>query len=144
MEIANCWLILDKYGADVQKRNITPAELVLLVKDRQDIIGKFPIHDLVVLGTAQRDRASEQSRLRYKYGPDRVDKKTAKIDVLYPGASSKYPETFAETGLLEQAQAKKMDVPVKGVKDLEDEPTVVETEDLKLTKIEETKVLVTK
>lgn len=122
MQVANCWLILDKYGSNVPKKNITPAELIILVKDRQDIIGKFPIHNLVVHeGLKSRlTPAQERIRLRHKYGQNK-DKKF-KIDVVFPGETTKLPETFEETGLLAQSVVNFLAVPVEAPPDVPLDP----------------------
>lgn len=105
MQTANCWLQIEKFGSDVPVLGMTPAELVLVVNEFQDKLGKFPVHDLEMGDDSDRSGLVEVERLRSKYGFVRSSKPPVfKIDKLYPGVNPRLPETFAETGLLSQAQ----------------------------------------
>lgn len=98
MQLASAWLILDKRGSNIPIKGLTPAELVLLVKDRQDIVGKFPIHDLQVIGDSRRSDEQERARLRAKYGHHPKDRTSFKVDLLYPGEEAVLPSTFKKLG----------------------------------------------
>lgn len=112
MELADCWLYLGKTKSNTPLKNITPAELVLLLRGkinkagntRQDQCGTFPVHDLVVHSSVKRTKQTEMLRLR-KYGRTPDDSKYT-IEELYPGETAQLPDTFAETGFLVAAQAK--------------------------------------
>jgi len=118
MELADCWLYLGKIKSDVPLKNVTPAELVLLLRakinkagnTRQDVCGTFPVHDLVIHSSVKRSRTHEMNRL-HKYGKTPDDSKFT-IEELYPGETSVLPETFEETGFLAQAQQKVLGTPV--------------------------------
>lgn len=106
MQLATCWLLLDKRGSNTPLRGVTPAELVLLVKDRTAFVGRCPIHNLVVVGESKRPMEVEKERLRQKYGKglhDQTGKKVEadayKIDALYPGIGAVLPSTFEEVNL---------------------------------------------
>lgn len=110
MEVGTAWVTLDKYGSNVLIKGLTPAELVLLVRDRKSVLGKFPVSDLEIKGEILRDFAIEKQRLRNRMGRCRDKNKTDtfKVDDAYPGEQSKLPLTFEETGYLEEARAKKV------------------------------------
>ncbi len=98
MQLASAWLILDKRGSNVPIRGVTPAELIILIRDRTDFVGKHPVHDLKITGKSRRSNAMERQRLREKYGGSLKDRKVAKVDALYPGEGNPLPETFEELG----------------------------------------------
>lgn len=103
MELANAWLILDKTGSNVKVYKITPAELVILIRDRQIFVGRVPIHNLKIIGSSSRSSSLERARLRAKYEgglPDskgkHVDRNKAKVDLLWPGEGTTLPEKFED------------------------------------------------
>ncbi len=104
MEIATCWLTQDKFGSNVPLFGVTPPELVHLVTTRKHLLGRFPITDLKVVRDDKRDDKSERERLR-KYGirKDREGNVSYNVDNIYPPHTSKYPQTFKETGMLDEA-----------------------------------------
>src|SRR5690349_5572079 len=104
MQIANCWITLDKFGSNVPLFGVTPPELVHLVSTRKNLLGRFPITDLKVVREDKRTDEEERERLR-KYGI-RKDKEGTiiyNIDKIYPPHTSKYPQTFEETKMLAEA-----------------------------------------
>lgn len=98
MQLASAWLILDKRGSNVPIRGVTPAELIILIRDRTDFVGKHPVHNLKITGVSRRTDVMERQRLREKYGGSLKDRKVAKVDVFYPGEGNKLPQTFEELG----------------------------------------------
>lgn len=98
MQLASAWLILDKRGSNVPIRGVTPAELIILIRDRTDFVGKHPVHNLKITGKSRRTDAMEKQRLREKYGGSLKDRKVAKVDMLYPGEGNNLPQTFEELG----------------------------------------------
>lgn len=142
MQIATCWLIIDKNGSNIPLRNVTPAELVLLVRDRMAFVGRFPVHDLQVIGQSKRTDDVEKNRLRNKYGRGLHDEKgkvrdrdNYKVDVLYPGETAPLPETFKQTKLEEQASEKLL--PTKIAPNIMDITEGDPLEDEKLDPVEE-------
>jgi hypothetical protein len=123
MELANCWLILDKQGSNVPLHDITPAELIMHVQARKDFVGRFPVHDLVITKQSRRSDAAERDRLRMKMGkkPGSNSKAPFKVDEVFPGALARLPLTFAETGLLEESVAVKLDEPKPDMPDFDPE-----------------------
>lgn len=104
MEIATCWLVQDKFGSNVPLFGVTPPELVHLVETRKNLLGKFPITDLKVVREDKRSDQDERERLR-KYGirRDKEGNVSYVIDKIYPPHTSKYPQTFKDTGMLDEA-----------------------------------------
>ena len=117
MEQATCWLYISKVDS-VPLKSITPAELHIMVAMHQTRAGKHPVHSLVVddkpaqtvvldnngnetEDSHDRTDREEADRLRAKYGHN--NEKVYWFDTLYPGQSPKIPQTFGETGLLEQS-----------------------------------------
>lgn len=106
MQLANCWVLLDKRNSNVPLRGVTPAELMILIRDRGAFVGRFPVHNLVILPReSSRTNDVEKERLRAKYGNGlhdkngkRGDMKIAKVDQLYPGEGSVLPQKFEDLG----------------------------------------------
>lgn len=87
MQVANCRCLLNP-GHDVAKKNVTPAEVVVLRSLHQRNVGKDPVTDLIVLGTIERSNATEVARLRMIYGEKAVKP-------LFPGINGEgISETF--------------------------------------------------
>jgi len=133
MEIANCWLTLDKFGSNIPLFNVTPAELVYLVENRKNILGRFPISDLEKVRNVPLSEDNERKRLQMKYGRVKSKEPGVKpycIDVLFPPHTSKLPTTFKDTPFLEEASAIKVasDVIIKAPDDSE-VPSTLQTED---------------
>lgn len=123
MEIANAWLYLNKLKNDVPIKGLTPAELVFLVKNRQDSVGTFPVHDLQIVGSVKRSTEAEKHRLGQKYGRPAGEKDQTKthIEAMYPGVSAELPETFESTKLLKQALEQRLGDPVPHPDDVKPE-----------------------
>ena len=103
MQLASCWVLLSKVGSDIPLKGVTPAELMLLIRDRIAFTGKHPVHDLKVTGDSKRSSELERQRLRRKYGTGLhnergkvINKDQYKIDTLYPGEGNTLPEKFAD------------------------------------------------
>lgn len=98
MQIANIWLEISDLKSNVQLRNITPAEAVMVkgqfaVKVPGTNQTSDPFHHVEILKTeVQRDVNTEIDRLCKKYG-------NAAFEKAFPGASPKLPGTFAEIGI---------------------------------------------
>lgn len=121
MELASAWLLLDKHGSNVPIKGVTPAELIILINDRKDFVGKHPIHNLKLTGKSKRSDTLERQRLKEKYGGSLKDRKVAKIDVLYPGHGAKLPQTFEELGADYTASCENfLSSPVADIPDFED------------------------
>lgn len=129
MQIARAWVLLDKRGSNVPVRGVTPAELMLLVRDRMPFVGGCPVHNLEIVGESTRKDSVERQRLRVKYGSGLHDEKgkvinkdQTKVDTLYPGESSRFPQKFEELPeeILVQCKANKLTEPVADVPDWDD------------------------
>lgn len=111
MELANCWLTLDKQGSNIPLYGVSPAELVYLVKNRKHVLGRFPITDLKIVRKINISDDIERKRLQMKYGrvkSKEPGEKPFNIDMLYPEHTSRFPQVFKDTGLLEEAEAIKV------------------------------------
>lgn len=118
MQQGTCWLYINRVDS-VPLKGITPAELLIIAEMHTKRAGKHPIHGLtpdsdpaqtVELDndgnplpeqTHVRTDREEADRLRNKYGHN--SEKKYWFDTLYPGQSPKLPESFADTGLLDQS-----------------------------------------
>lgn len=89
MKTANAWLIIGEKGSNVFKTDLTPAEVQLLVYIHHPVAGKCPVHDLKEVGEVKRSNNDEASRLRAKYGRDKVDNLFGKVN-------PRFPETFKD------------------------------------------------
>lgn len=103
MHIAHCRVLLNP-GHDLAKRNVTPAEVLVLRNMHQANVGKDPIHTLEAIGDITRSNQTEVARLRSLYGPKNVDK-------LFPGVGGEgIPSTFE--GVWPAPVVPKVDVPL--------------------------------
>lgn len=132
MQLASAWLILDKHGSNTPIKGVTPAELVILIRDRQDFIGKQPVHNLVITGQSKRTDIMERQRLREKYGKALPDRKVFKVNLLYPGEGNNLPQTFEELGAMYTDSCKDLLEEVKAAI-----PDLGDSELEKLTQLEE-------
>ena len=81
---------LDKIGMDVVVRNVTPAEVALLVAEHHAKVGRNPVS--IIDGTEVEIKVSsmqEINRLYGKYHPKKVKN-------LYPSPTANLPESFDE------------------------------------------------
>ena len=84
MKTASGWLIIDRTGSNVQKHDLTPAEVQLLCVMHMPVIGKFPISDLKETADVKRTDAEEVARLSMKYGKTRVEGLFGKVNPKLP------------------------------------------------------------
>jgi len=109
MQTATAWLKLNELGDNVQKKNITPSEALLLrAKFGYLIEGETaplnPLTHLALTEDVERGNAEEYGRLCHKYGAPVVKE-------LFPGVNPKMPVTFEEVGFEESEEPE----PKKGV-----------------------------
>ncbi len=127
MQLASAWLLIGTIrGSNTPLRGVTPAELMLLVRDRTAFAGGCPVHNLEIVGVSKRSDDLERRRLRAKYGKGLhneegkvINKDQYKIDTLYPGEGTSLPQSFsslpAET--VAQCKANKLVEPAPDIPD---------------------------
>lgn len=89
MKLGNCILFIGEKGSNVQKRGVTPAEVLFLVIEHSGNAGRCAVEMIAETETeVSRQPAKEIGRLRSLYSQKKLGK------VFPPG--SKLPETFEE------------------------------------------------
>lgn len=96
MQIANCHLILNEFGSQVPKFNVTPAEVLYLIKQFQPLAGRLPIVDLKIVGEEVRAGGAERNRLNAFYIDHKDDPKAVTVSRMWPGVNPTLPQTFGE------------------------------------------------
>jgi hypothetical protein len=104
MQIATLWVHTHKNGSNVFKKGVTPAEAMVYVRQFKDLVGRFPLTDISILGTAQSVKSfGEDGKPVLKARTDgeeiaRLHAMFSKrlLDEMFPGARPKLPETFDE------------------------------------------------
>lgn len=117
MKLANARLLIGLEDSDIPLFGVTPAEVLILVKERGPRVGKCPVKNIQEIGEAKvftgrdeegrptgaraRSEALELDRLRMKYGEKIVAKH-------FPGTRPSLPETFEEAlGAMPQVDPEK-------------------------------------
>lgn len=104
MQIANCNVILNEFKSTVPKKNITPAEAMLLIHMHKSNAGETPVVALQIqkdaaksLDNPKQDRTAneELARLRGIYRNKSDDKKIVTITSVFPSAAS-VPQKFSD------------------------------------------------
>lgn len=93
MKTATILLRLEKSGHDVQKHDITPAEVALLVSEHKANVSGDPILELTPTADVTRTDIDEVLRLKKTYS-------AVKITALYPGLKPSLPVSFEEARAL--------------------------------------------
>lgn len=86
MSLAAVTLKVDKN--ELELRDVTPAEALLLVAEHHRAAGGVPLSNVRPMGKVMRDPVEERARLTEKYGAKRVY-------ALYPGAIPTLPKNFS-------------------------------------------------
>lgn len=111
MQIAECRLKLNRSGDDIPKRNVTPAEVMLLRAAFHQQAGGDPVSGVKVTGSVQRTDAQEARRLKQVYGRIKVRSGSGGAvpvaDHLFPGTSPTLPDAFDTP--VEQTQSEIID-----------------------------------
>jgi len=89
MPIADISLKTDQFGSNVQLKDVTPAEALLLVAEFNRAAGGDPIVELTNERSVVRTDDTEIMRLKQKYA-------AVKVNSLFPGSSPALPKNFAE------------------------------------------------
>lgn len=90
MKTASAWLIVGEKGSNVQKHNLTPAEVQLLCTTHFKIAGKVPVHDLTNVQEVKRTNREEWLRLKSIYPAKLVESLFGKLN------PSGMPESFED------------------------------------------------
>lgn len=115
MQLGNCWIVLNKDGTNVFRRNVTPAEAQLLRNQFEAFCGGNPVTLLEILdGEAgvivKRDEENpsdlSKAKIRKRSNADEIRRLRGKytdgiIKALFPGLNPELPATFEEAGFEE-------------------------------------------
>lgn len=89
MQTGTVWLKMDKFGNNIRCANVTPAEVIYLRSKFEKLAGEDPVKHLHEVKEVERSNADEQTRLRLRFGGDRIDE-------LFGKALPSFPKTFDE------------------------------------------------
>lgn len=91
MKLATVTLKMNRVGSTIIKKNVTPAELLLLVAMHGPEAGGDPVIEVKETGETSADFPdhAEVGRLKQIYS-------TKKVEALFPGPMARLPETFEE------------------------------------------------
>lgn len=95
MQIAECNVVISRFGDTVTRHNVTPAEAQYLINEHQATVGRCPVIDLVINGNVVRTPKEEKERLKNRFDGN-PDLKKNKVEALFPGNIPNLPETFAD------------------------------------------------
>ena len=89
MKQANIILQIDGVNNTVIRKEVTPAEVLLLVGMFAKNAGTNPVKKITEVGDVTRQDGEEKRRLQRMYGGKRVE-------AIFPGKLPRFPETFDE------------------------------------------------
>lgn len=95
MELANCSVIIGRFGSTVPRESVTPAEVQYLIHEHQESAGKTPILDLRIVGSIERNAVDEKLRLKEYYDAEPEPSRN-KVEKMYPGFTPSLPIEFSQ------------------------------------------------